>query len=136
MHSDLSLALNGTTIAAGGVAASVLLLALVERLRRTFATRQDLDALGERLRALEGACREAREAAEEVCDRLGETQREHRLHGERLVEQWLRPLERAVERLEAAQTGQAAHAALLSQLARRFPSSAVAALGEDRLPAP
>lgn len=136
MHADLSVALNGTVVAVGGAAASVLVLALVERLRRTFATRQDLDALGERLRALEGACREAREAAAEVCDRLEETQREHRLHGERLVEQWLRPLERAVERLETAQTSQAAHAALLSQVARRLPPAALTALGDDRLPGP
>lgn len=136
MHADLSVALNGTVVAVGGAAASVLVLALMERLRRTFATRQDLDALGERLRALEGACREAREAAAEVCDRQEAAQREHRLSGERLVEQWLRPLERAVERLEAAQASQATHATLLAQLARRLPPAAVAALADDRLSGP
>lgn len=50
--SDGAIALDWTTIAGGGFVASLLFLALVERLRRTFAARAELDAAGRRLERL------------------------------------------------------------------------------------
>jgi hypothetical protein len=51
-----------------------MFLALVEGLRRTFATRQDLHGLAHRLAAMEAACLQARAAAEEARERARITQ--------------------------------------------------------------
>ncbi len=48
---------------------AVMFLALVEGLRRTFATRQDLHGLAQRMAAMERACRQAHATAEEARER-------------------------------------------------------------------
>jgi hypothetical protein len=58
--------LDWTAFAGGGFVVSVLFLALVERLRRTFATRQEVNGLGEKFNALQSLFLQVREATDEA----------------------------------------------------------------------
>lgn len=66
---SFSSALLGSSV---GIA--VMFLALVEGLRRTFATRQDLHGLAQRMAAMEAICLQARATAEEARERARITQ--------------------------------------------------------------
>lgn len=88
----------------GGVLYRLVLGALENRLRTTFATRRELNAVGDRVNALETVVVQARDQADHANERV--TLMEERAHQqwkqitERLSEVVVRPLERLTERLE------------------------------------
>lgn len=104
----------------GGTAATVLLLALVERLRRTFATRHDLNGLGDRVMALQTLYLQVREGVDDARERLAATESEQRHQWERIAEQVIRPLERITDKLEGVAEIQAAQAAALEHIGQRM----------------
>lgn len=108
------------TLVGGGVGVTVLLLALVERLRRTFATRQDLNGFGDRLMALQSLYLQVREAADEARARTAATEAEQRHQWERIAEQVIRPLERITDKLEGVAEIQAAQASALEHIGYRL----------------
>lgn len=101
-----------------GAVATVLLLALVERLRRTFATRADLNGVGERMNALQAVQAQLREAVDETRERLAAVEAEQKHQWERVAEQVIRPLERITEKLESVGEAQAAQAAALEHIGK------------------
>jgi hypothetical protein len=109
-----------STLVGSGFIVSVLLLALVERLRRTFATRQELNGFGDRLTALQSLYLQVREGVDEARERAAATEAEQRHQWERIAEQVIRPLERITEKLEDTSEAQAAQAAVLEQIGRRL----------------
>lgn len=125
MNGERMLALDWSAVAGSGWLATVLLLALVERLRRTFAARPELDALREKLELVEAQCAAARQAAEEARSRAQAGQAEQRHHWERVNEQVLRPLERIAAKLEGVSEAQVAQAAALEHLERWMGRGAV-----------
>ncbi|HEU0052187.1 MAG TPA: hypothetical protein VFQ39_03375 [Longimicrobium sp.] len=121
MVSDTALyTIHWSDLVGGGLVGSVLLLALVERLRRIFATRADLNGLGDRVNTLQGAQTQIREALDEARERLSmvETEQKHQL--ERVTAQVIRPLERITEKLENVMEAQAAQAASLEHIVKRL----------------
>lgn len=109
-----------STLVGSGFALSVLLLALVERLRRTFATRQELNGVGDRLNALQSLYLQVREGVDEARERIAATEAEQRHQWERIAEQVIRPLDRITDKLEAASEAQAAQGAVLEQIGKRL----------------
>ena len=87
-------------ILGGGAVGTVLLLALVERLRRTFATRADLNGLGERVNTLDTHYAQLRRAVDDTRERLMTVETEQKLQWERVMEQVIKPLERITDKLE------------------------------------
>jgi hypothetical protein len=118
--SQTVVALDWTELAGGGLLASVLLMALVERLRRTFATRTDLNGLGDRMNDLQAAWVLVRETAEEARELSARVQHDQQHQWARVAEQVIRPLERITEKLETLSVAQAAQAASLEQIGRRM----------------
>lgn len=112
-----------------GLGLTVLLLALVERLRRTFATRQDLNGFGDRLMALQTLYLQVREAADDARERIAAAESEQRHQWERIAEQVIRPLERITDKLEGVAEIQAAQAAALEHIGQRMDRA-------ETLPAP
>ncbi len=104
----------------GGVGLTVLLLALVERLRRTFATRQDLNGFGDRLMALQTLYLQVREGIDEARVRSAAMEAEQRHQWARIAEQVIKPLERITDKLEGVAEIQAAQAAALEHIDRRL----------------
>lgn len=100
-------------------AATVLFLAMVERLRRTFATRHEMNGLGERLTALQTLYLQVRESADDARERAVAAETEQRRQWERITEHVVRPLDRIKEKLEGVAETQAAQAAALEHLAAR-----------------
>jgi len=99
-----------------GTAATVLFLALVERLRRTFATRQEINGIGERVNALHTLYVQVRESTDDTRERAMATEAEQRRQWERITEHVIRPLDRITEKLEGVAEAQAAQAAALEHL--------------------
>ncbi|HEX2093310.1 MAG TPA: hypothetical protein VHG28_12960 [Longimicrobiaceae bacterium] len=118
MKSDPVLTFDWQALAGSGFVASVLLLALVERLRRTFVTRQELNGLGDRLNALQTLYIQARDAADEARDRVTVVETEQKHQWERVAEQVIRPLERINEKLESVSEIQAAQTATLEHIGK------------------
>jgi hypothetical protein len=104
----------------GGSGVTILLLALVERLRRTFATRQEMEQVEARFRAIEALYAGVREAADDARERADAAEREQRRQWERVSEQVIRPLERSLERLESVCEAQAVQATTLDHLVKRM----------------
>jgi hypothetical protein len=111
--------LDWTVFAGGGFVVSVLFLALVERLRRTFATRQQVNGLGDKYNALQSLYLQARDAADEARDRSIAVEREQKHQWER-IEQGIRPLDRLTDKLETVAEAQAAHAEALEHILQRL----------------
>lgn len=120
MDSDAVLTLDWPAIAGSGFVLSVLFLALVERLRRTFASRADLDELNDKLTALQSLYLQAREAADLARELATAVERDQRHQWERIAEQVIRPLERITDKLEAVGEVQAAQAAALEHILQRM----------------
>jgi hypothetical protein len=115
---DGQISLDWQAIAGSGFVFAVLFLALVERLRRTFATRQDLNGLGERVNALQTLYTQVRETVDENRDRVMAVETEQKHQWERVAEQVIRPLERITEKLENVTEAQAAQAAALEHIGK------------------
>lgn len=109
-----------STLVGSGFIVSVLLLALVERLRRTFATRQELNGFGDRLTALQSLYLQVREGVDDARERIVATEAEQRHQWERIAEQVIRPLERITDKLEGVAEVQAAQAAALEHIGARL----------------
>lgn len=120
VSSDSVLRLEWSALLGSGFVISVLLLALVERLRRTFATREELNGVGEKFQALQSLYLQVRETADEARARATAAQAEQKNQWERIAEQVIRPLERITEKLEGVAETQAAQAAALDQIGRRL----------------
>lgn len=120
MSSETVLRLEWSAILGSGFVASVLLLALIERLRRTFATREELNRLGDKFNALQSLYLQARENTDEVRERAAATRAEQKHQWERIAEQAIRPLERVTEKLEAVGEVQAAQASTLEYIGKRL----------------
>lgn len=123
LYASDGITLDWPAVAGGGFVVGVLFLALVERLRRTFATRQELNGLGERLNGLQTLYVQLRDAMDEGRDQVMEARAEQRHQAERmgrLAEQIGRPFERLTEKLEALAAVQVAQNAALEQAERRL----------------
>ncbi len=120
MTSDVVLTLGWPEIAGSGFALTMSFLALVERLRRTFATRADLNGVGERFTALESLYLQVREAADEARERAGSVEIAQRHQWERVAELVIRPLEKITDKLEVVGEAQAAHAVALENILQRL----------------
>lgn len=118
MSSNAGITLDWHLLAGSGFAITVLLLALVERLRRTFATRQDLNGLGDRVNALQSLYMQAREAADEARDRVSIVETEQKHQWERVAEQVIKPLERITDKLETVSEIQSAQRATLEHIGK------------------
>lgn len=105
-------------IASSGFVVGIVFLALVERLRRTFATRHELNGLGERVNALQTTLTQVREMGEENRERVMSLETEQKYQWERVAEQVIRPLQRITEKLESVTEAQAAQAAALEHIGR------------------
>jgi hypothetical protein len=112
--------LDWSMIAGSGFVAGVLFLALVERLRRTFATRQELDVLKEKCRTLEKRCRQAAGAARAAHQRAMTVQVEQKHQAERVAYHVVQPLERITAKLDALGEAQASQSLALEYLERRL----------------
>jgi hypothetical protein len=112
------LAFDWPALAGSGFVLGVLLLALVEHLRRTFATRRELNGLGNRFNALQSLYLQVREAADEARDRANACQAEQKHQWGRVAEQVIRPLERITEKLETVSEIQAAQTATLEHIGK------------------
>lgn len=126
VSSDTALSIDWPALAGSGFVATVLLLALVERLRRTFATRQELNGFGDRLNALQSLYIQVREAADEARDQANACRAEQRHQWERVADQVIKPLERITEKLEGVSEIQAAQTATLEHIGKwldRHPGS-------------
>jgi hypothetical protein len=106
-------------VAGSGFVAAVLLAALVERLRRTFATRREVSALDRRVGEVEALQASLRQANEQARSELSELRAEQRRDRERVGERAIRPLERVTEKLQAMAEIQAGQAVILDELSRR-----------------
>ncbi len=118
MKSDTPLMIGWEMLAGSGFVVGVLLLALVERLRRTFATRQDLNGLGDRVNALQTLYVQTRDLADEARDRLSGVEAEQRHQWERVAEQVIKPLERITDKLETVSEIQSAQRATLEHIGK------------------
>lgn len=107
------------TVTGGGFMVGVLFLALVERLRRTFATRQDLNGLGERFTALQNLYVQTREAVDETRDHTLQLRAQGKSQAER-IDGVMDALLRLTEKVDAVAAGQAAHRAALEHIGRRL----------------
>ena len=120
MTPDAVHTIDWTAFAGGGFAVSVLFLALVERLRRTFATRQEVNGLGQKFNALENLYIQARDAVDDAHDRIVTVEREQKHQWERIAELVIRPLEKITDKLETVGEAQAAHAEALDHIVQRL----------------
>ncbi|CAA9307625.1 MAG: hypothetical protein AVDCRST_MAG89-907 [uncultured Gemmatimonadetes bacterium] len=110
--------LGWSTILGSGAITTVVFLALVERLRRTFATQADLNGLGDRVNALQTLFTQLRESLEDNRDRVMTVESEQKHQWERVAEQVIRPLERITEKLENVTEAQASQAAALEHIGK------------------
>lgn len=94
------------TLISGGVLSVILGgfgLALRGWLAKYFATKQDLDGLGDRVTAYANITVQTRELADENRDSIREIRAEGRAQWERMTEQVIRPLETATKSLQGMQ---------------------------------
>ena len=113
------LLLDWSALAGGGFVATVAFLALVERLRRTFSTRQEFSSLAERVDALQRLCAGLEETSIQATERSRIMERDQKEQWKRLTDQVLRPLQRTTTKLEGVKEAQAGHAATLDQIVQR-----------------
>ena len=110
---------DGSVIAASGLAAAVLLAALVERLRRTFATRHEVAALRRRVEALQKQSSSTRELSLRAYNRAEAMHTELDRERERSNGHVLLPLQRGAAKLESIGEMVASHASTLRHLEGR-----------------
>lgn len=107
----------------GGVLYRLVLGALENRLRTTFATRAELDAAGARVNALETVVVQARDQADTANERVTLVEERSHQQWERLTERFsevvVRPLEKLTDRLEQIAEIQARQQAQIESLFRQ-----------------
>jgi len=118
MSGYTGLQMDWSVVAGSGFVATVLMLALVERLRRVFATKQDLNGLGQKFNALETLYIQVREAADDARSGVVTIRTEQRVLSERITEQVIRPLERLSQKVEDLNEAQVRQATALEHLDR------------------
>ena len=119
MSSATVLGMDWPAVVGSGFVVTVLLLALVERLRRTFATRVEVDGLSEKLTALELRSDGLRAGNDVLRERVTGVETEQKHQWERMDEVGIRPLQRVLRKLEGLGEQQVAQAAALAELERR-----------------
>ena len=127
MSSGSVLGLDWPAVVGSGFVMTVLLLALVERLRRTFATRVELDGLSAKLTALEQRTDALRAAGDLLRERVSGVETEQKHQWERMDEVGIRPLQRVLRKLESLGEQQVTQAAALAELERRTTFQRIAA---------
>lgn len=127
MSSGSVLGLDWPAVVGSGFVMTVLLLALVERLRRTFATRVELDGLSAKLTALEQRADALRAAGDLLRERVSGVETEQKHQWERMDEVGIRPLQRVLRKLESLGEQQVTQAAALAELERRATFQRIAA---------
>lgn len=120
MGEQAAFTLDWQALAGSGFVSGVLFLALVERLRHTFATRQELNGLGQKFNALETLFIQVREVADEAHASASAVRAEQKHQWERITEQVIRPLERITDKLEAVGEAQAAQSSTLDHIVGRL----------------
>lgn len=115
--------LDWPALVGSGFVVSMLFLALVERLRRTFATQTDLNGLGDRVNALQNLFAQLREATDDLRARLASVETEQKYQWERVAEQVIKPLERITEKLEVVSEHQVAQKSTLEHIEKRLDRS-------------
>ena len=110
------LSLDWSALVGSGFVAAVLLLALVERLRSTFATKDDLAAVERKLHELQQRYTEVRQAADEANATATAIQGEQKHQWELVNRQVIEPLARITDKLEDLGQTQIGQAATLAQL--------------------
>lgn len=102
------------------IGASVMLLALTERLRRTFATQRDLQQIRRRVEALQTLCLQAHEGVNEARERSLAVERAQKHLWETVAAQVIRPLEKITDKLESVSEAQLTQAAVLQHILQRL----------------
>jgi acyl-CoA reductase-like NAD-dependent aldehyde dehydrogenase len=123
VSTETVLTLDWPAIAGSGFVAAVIIGALTERLRRVFASRQELNGLGDKFNALQSLYLQVRESADEARERAKANQAAQKQQWERIAEQVIKPLERITDRLEAVGEAQAAQATALEFIGKRLDQS-------------
>jgi len=118
--SNGAFSLDWETVASSGFVVGVLFLALVERLRRTFATKQDLNGLGQKFNALENLYIQVRDAVDEARDHTIEVRAEQRAQAERIDEGVIATLIRLTEKVDQLAEGLAGQRAAVEHIGRRL----------------
>jgi len=113
------IAIDWKVLTSGGLFVGVLFLALVERLRRTFATRHDLNGLGERFTALQTLYLQTRESVDEVRDHALQLRAQGKSQVER-IDGVIDALLRLTEKVDQVSAGQAAQRTALEHSGRRL----------------
>lgn len=112
--------LDWPALVGSGLVTTVIFLALVERLRRTFATQVDLNGLGDRVNAMQTLYIQLRESNDEFRTRLATLESEQKHQWERVAELVIRPLERITEKLEVVSEIQVAQKSTLEHIEKRL----------------
>jgi hypothetical protein len=112
------LTLDWSTVLGGGFVITVLLLALVERLRRTFATKDQLNGFGHRVNELTGLYQQVREAVDDARDAVRSLEAEQRHQTDRLNRQVIDPLERISIKLQELTKSQIEQASAVKHIER------------------
>lgn len=120
MTNQSLLLVDWSALLGGGVVATVAFLALVERLRRTFSTRQELASLAEKVDSLQRLCADLEETSLQAAERSRMVERDQKQQWRRLADQVLRPLQRTTAKLEGVKEAQAGQAATLDQIVQRI----------------
>lgn len=136
MNPQPVLTLDWPALVGSGVVTTVVFLALVERLRRTFATQTDLNGLGDRVNAMQTLFIQLREGTDDFRTRLNTVESEQKHQWERVAEQVIKPLERITEKLEMVSELQAAQKSTLEHIEKRLDRADKLAQAEAADPTP
>lgn len=118
MSESAGLHLDWSAVVGSGFVVTVLILALIERLRRVFATKQDLNGLGQKFNALETLYIQVREATDSARADIAGIRAEQRMLAERVTEQVIRPLERLSQKVKEVSEAQVRQATAFEHLDR------------------
>src|SRR5690606_24311196 len=102
MGESILIALIGSVfggLVGGGVIYRVIIAALENRLRDTFATKSDVNALGTRVNAFESVVLQNREAADKANDRVTLLEQRQAMHFERITERISEEVKAPMERM-------------------------------------
>ena len=110
--------MDWSAVVGSGFVVAVLMLALVERLRRTFATKDELNGFGQRVNNLEHLYHEVREMLEDARNVVRGLESEQRHYSDRLNRQVIEPLQRITVKLEELAEAQISHGVAVKHIER------------------